>query len=130
MAHYAGADPRVDTAVALNSGIAIYNDRYDYYPRFHSPLAIFNGNSSDVAYNPGRQEYDEVTNVPIYHSNHASLGHGDAYFQNNGGDMGKAAVGWLNYQLKDDMTATGRGLFFGNNCFMCSAPWTSTNKGF
>ncbi|HEY7774310.1 MAG TPA: malectin domain-containing carbohydrate-binding protein [Marinagarivorans sp.] len=130
MAHYAAVDPRVDTAVALNSGIAIFADRFDYYPRFHQPLAIFNGNSSDVAYNPGLQQYEEVTNVPIYHANHASLGHGDAYFQNNGGDLGQAAVGWLNFQLKDDMSATGRERFFGDNCFMCRSPWTSKHKGF
>lgn len=130
MAHYAAVDPRVDTGVALNSGLGIYGDRQSYYSRFHAPMAIFNGNSSDVAYNPGLQEYDEVTNVPIYHANHANLGHGDAYFQNNGGDMGKAAVGWLNFQLKGDMGATGRGLFFDTNCFMCRSPWTSKNKGF
>ena len=129
MAHYAAVDPRVDTAAALNSGL-FSQDRFDYYPRFHSPIAILNGNSSDVAYSNGLRSYDEITNVPVYHSNHANLGHGDAYFQNNGGDMGRAAVGWLNWHLKGDTSATGRGLFLDNNCFMCRSPWTSKNKGF
>lgn len=129
MAHYAAIDPRVDTAAALNSGL-FAEDRFDYYPRFHSPIAILNGNQSDVAYSNGLRSYDEISNVPVYHSNHANLGHGDAYFQNNGGDMGRAAVGWLNWHLKDDTSATGRGLFIGNNCFMCQSPWTSKNKGF
>jgi hypothetical protein len=114
MAHFAAVDPRVDTAVALNSGLGIYGDRQNYYPRFHSPLAIFNGNSSDVAYNPGMQEYSEVNNVPFYHANYPQ-GHGDAYFQDNGGEFGIVAVGWLNFMLKDDMGATGKGMFFGNN---------------
>lgn len=129
MAHYAAVDPRVDTGVALNSGL-FDGDRFDYYPRFHSPIAIFNGNQSDVAYSNGLRAYDEITNVPVYHSNHANLGHGDAYFQDNGGDLGRAAVGWLNWQLKGDTSATGQGLFFGDNCFMCRSPWTSKSKGF
>ena len=129
MAHYAAVDPRVDTAVALNSGIAIYGDRFNYYPRFHSPLAIFNGDQSDVAYNPGLQQYDEVNNVPIYHANYP-IGHGDAYFQDNGGEFGIVAVGWLNWMLKDDQTATGRGMFMGNNCRLCRSPWVSKHKGF
>lgn len=129
MAHYAAVDPRVDTAVALNSGLGIYGDRQSYYPRFHSPLAIFNGNSSDVAYNPGMQEYSEVNNVPFYHANYPQ-GHGDAYFQDNGGEFGIVAVGWLNFMLKDDMGATGKGMFFGNNCRLCKSPWTAKNKGF
>ncbi len=129
MAHYAATDPRVDTGMALNSGMYA-SDRFDVYARFHSPIAIFNGNSSDVAYNNGLAAYDDITNVPVYHANHANLGHGDAYFQDNGGDMGRAAVGWLNWQLKGDTSATGRERFFGNNCFMCRSPWTSKNKGF
>jgi len=129
MAHYAAVDPRVDTAVALNSGIAIYGDRFDYYSRFHSPVAIFNGDQSDVAYEPGLQEYDEVNNVPIYHANYPQ-GHGDAYFQENGGEFGIVAVGWLNFMLKDDMSESGKGMFFGNNCRLCRAPWTAKSKGF
>lgn len=129
MAHYAAIDPRVDTGVALNSGL-YSGDRFGYYDRFRTPIAIFNGNQSDVAYSNGLQAFDEITNVPVYHANHANLGHGDAYFQDNGGDLGKAAVGWLNFQLKDDMSETGRGRFFGNNCFMCRAPWTSKSKDF
>lgn len=129
MAHYAAVDPRVDTAVALNSGIAIYGDRHEYYSRFHSPIAIFNGDQSDVAYNPGLQEYDEVNNVPVYHANYP-IGHGDAYFQDNGGEFGIVAVGWLNWMLKDDMSASGKGMFIGNNCRLCRSPWVAKHKGF
>ncbi len=129
MAHYAAVDPRVTTAVALNSGIAIYGDRFNYYPRFHSPIAIFNGNQSDVAYNPGLQQYDEVNNVPFYHANYP-IGHGDAYFQDNGGEFGIVAVGWLNWWLKDDLSTTGKGMFIGNNCRLCRSPWVSKHKGF
>lgn len=129
MAHYAAVDPRVDTAVALNSGLGIYGDRFSYYPRFHSPIAIFNGDSRDVAYNPGMQEYNEVNNVPVYHANYPQ-GHGDAYFQDNGGEFGIVAVGWLNWMLKDDLSTSGRGMFIGVNCRLCRAPWVSKHKGF
>ncbi len=129
MAHFAAVDSRVDTAVALNSGLGIYGDRFNYYPRFHSPIAIFNGDSRDVAYNPGLQEYSEVNHVPVYHANYPQ-GHGDAYYQDNGGEFGIVAVGWLNWQLKDDLTASGKGMFIGNNCRLCRSPWVSKYKGF
>jgi dienelactone hydrolase len=129
MAHFAAVDPRVDTAVALNSGLGIYGDRFSYYPRFHSPIAIFNGDSRDVAYNPGLQEYSEVNNVPVYHANYPQ-GHGDAYFQDNGGEFGIVSVGWLNWMLKGDLTASGQGMFMGNNCRLCRSPWVSKHKGF
>lgn len=129
MAHFAAVDPRVDTAVALNSGLGIYGDRFSYYPRFHSPIAIFNGDSRDVAYNPGLQEYSEVNNVPVYHANYPQ-GHGDAYFQDNGGEFGIVAVGWLNWMLKDDLTGSGKGMFIGTNCRLCRSPWVSKHKGF
>lgn len=129
MAHYAAVDPRVDTAVALNSGLGIYGDRFSYYPRFHSPIAIFNGDSRDVAYNPGMQEYNEVNNVPVYHANYPQ-GHGDAYFQDNGGEFGIVAVGWLNWMLKDDLTNSGKAMFIGTNCRLCRAPWVTKHKGF
>ncbi|MGV8835176.1 malectin domain-containing carbohydrate-binding protein, partial [Cellvibrio sp.] len=129
MAHFAAVDPRVDTAVALNSGLGIYGDRFSYYPRFHSPIAIFNGDSRDVAYNPGLQEYSEVNNVPVYHANYPQ-GHGDAYFQDNGGEFGIVAVGWLNWMLKDDLTGSGKGMFIGTNCRLCRSPWVSKYKGF
>lgn len=129
MAHFAAVDPRVDTAVALNSGLGIYGDRFNYYPRFHSPIAIFNGDSRDVAYNPGLQEYSEVNNVPVYHANYPQ-GHGDAYFQDNGGEFGIVAVGWLNWMLKDDLTNSGKGMFIGTNCRLCRSPWVTKHKGF
>ncbi|HSX51122.1 MAG TPA: glycoside hydrolase family 11 protein [Cellvibrio sp.] len=129
MAHFAAVDPRVDTAVALNSGLGIYGDRFNYYPRFQSPIAIFNGDSRDVAYNPGLQEYSEVNNVPVYHANYPQ-GHGDAYYQDNGGEFGIVAVGWLNWQLKDDLGTSGKGMFIGNNCRLCRAPWVTKHKGF
>ena len=129
MAHFAAVDSRITTAVALNSGLGIYGDRANYYPRFHTPVAIFNGDSRDVAYNPGLQEYSEVNNVPFYHANYPQ-GHGDAYYQDNGGEFGIVAVGWLNYMLKDDQSATGRSMFFGSNCRLCKSPWVMKNKGF
>ena len=129
MAHFAAVDSRVTTAVALNSGLGIYGDRSSYYPRFHTPMAIFNGDSRDVAYNPGLQEYSEVNNVPFYHANYPQ-GHGDAYYQDNGGEFGIVAVGWLNYMLKDDQSSSGKGMFFGSNCRLCKSPWVMKNKGF
>jgi len=128
MAHYAAVDPRVTTTVALNSGI-FNDDRMSYYQRMHAPVAIFNGDESDVAYDNGLRAFDEITTVPVYHANYPQ-GHGDAYFQDNGGEFGIVAVGWLDWMLKGDQSASGKGMFIGQNCRLCRSPWISKNKGF
>ena len=130
MSHYASVDPRVTTAVALNSGL-YGGDRLDYYARMHAPVAIFNGNSAerDVAYENGLRAFNEITTVPVYHGVYP-IGHGDAYFQDNGGEFGIIAVGWVNWWLKDDLSSKGKGMFIGNNCRLCNQPWDVMHKGF
>jgi hypothetical protein len=41
-----------------------------------------------------------------------------------GGDFGKLNLAWLNWRLKDDETATGKGYFVGDTCSLCKdASW-------
>jgi hypothetical protein len=37
-----------------------------------------------------------------------------------GGDFTKIDLAWLNWQLKGDTTATGKGLLIGSSCPYCS----------
>ena len=49
-----------------------------------------------------------------------ALGHGGDLFAKNGGDFTKIDLGWLNWQLKGDETATGKGLLVGASCTYCT----------
>ena len=42
-----------------------------------------------------------------------ALGHGGDLFRRRGGDFTKINLAWLNWWLKDDQTATGKGLLVG-----------------
>ena len=45
------------------------------------------------------------------------VGHGGTYAQPNGGEFGKVAVAWLQWQLKGDKTAAK--MFSGPDCGLC-----------
>lgn len=123
----AGGDPRLSTVVAMNSGLL--NPSQNVYASLHTPVAYFNGGSSDIAYENGRRDYQNINNVPVYHAN-LPVGHGGTYDQDNGGEYARVGVAWLNWHLKGDESATGRGMFFGNTCGICGTNWTIEHKNF
>jgi hypothetical protein len=50
-------------------------------------------------------------------------------FSKNGGDFTKIDLAWLNWQLKGDLTATGKGLLVGSGCSYCSnSAWEVKSK--
>lgn len=123
----AGGDSRLSTVVAMNSGLL--NPSQNVYAALHTPVAYFNGGSSDVAYPNGQRDYQNINNVPVYHAN-LPVGHGGTYNQDNGGEYARVGVAWLNWHLKGDQAATGRGMFLGNNCGICNSNWTIEHKNF
>ena len=127
MALNAAGDSRLSTVVAMNSGLL--NPSQNVYARMHTPVAYFNGGPSDVAYPNGQRDYQSIMNVPVYHAN-LPVGHGGTYGNDNGGEFARVGVAWLNWHLKDDQSATGRGMFLGNNCGICNSNWTIEHKNF
>lgn len=123
----ASSDPRVTTVVAMNSGLI--NSSAAVYNGMHSPIAYFNGGSGDIAYENGKRDYQNITRVPVYHAN-LPVGHGGTYSQDNGGEFAKVGVAWLNWHLKGDQTAKGKGMFFGTNCGNCNSTWVIESKNF
>ena len=49
-----------------------------------------------------------------------ALGHGGDLFTSHGGDFAKIDLAWLNWWLKGDATATGKGLLVGSGCTYCT----------
>jgi hypothetical protein len=47
------------------------------------------------------------------------IGHGGDLTRAGGGDFTKLNLAWLNWWLKGDLTATGKGLLVGTGCSYC-----------
>jgi hypothetical protein len=97
----------------------------DYYDMVHTPVLFVEGGPSDIAYDGGGEGYAAIAklNVPVIWFS-KELGHGGDLFSARGGDFTKINLAWLNWWLKDDLTATGKGLLVGGGCPYCSnAAW-------
>ena len=117
MALNVSGDKRITTSMPMNSGLMSRNRTL--YNALHAPMAIINGGPSDIAYANGKADFEAITNIPIMMAN-LPVGHGGTYRQDNGGEMAKVALGWLRWHLFDDLGATGKGMFIGPNCGLCS----------
>ena len=120
MSEGTAADARL-TTWGLNSSGLISADQA-FYKTVHTPVLIVLGGSGDVAYTNGERDYDNISkmsNIPIMLFSKA-LGHGGDLFTSHGGDFTKIDVAWLNWWLKGDETATGKGVLVGSGCTYCS----------
>lgn len=108
-------DPRITAWGVTSSGMARVND--DFYDLVHTPVLFVEGGPSDIAYNGGTQGYEHISklNVPVLWFS-KELGHGGDLFQPGGGDFTKIILAWLNWQLKGDTTASGKGMLLGADC--------------
>lgn len=126
MAEGAAGDPRVTTAVIWSSGMI--NPDQKILDALHAPIAFILGGPDDVAYPNGTRDYRNTSRVPAVLAS-TNVGHGGTYGQDNGGVFGKVGVAWLGWQLKGDMGATGKGMFVGASCGLCTdRAWTIESK--
>ena len=119
MAEGVAPDPRLTTWGINSSGMFSVNQAF--YDKVHTPVLIVLGGSDDVAYENGERDYDNIAKAghPVMLFSKA-LGHGGDLFGKNGGDFTKIDVAWLNWWLKGDETATGKGVLVGSGCSYCS----------
>jgi dienelactone hydrolase len=116
-------DPRITTWGVNSSGMA--GATQDYYAMIHTPVLFVEGGPDDIAYDGGGEGYAAIAklNVPVIWFS-KPLGHGGDLFATRGGDFTKIDIAWLNWWLKNDQTATGKGLLVGASCPYCSnAAW-------
>ena len=112
-------DPRVVTWGVNSSGMAGANQ--SFYDMVKTPVLFVEGGPDDIAYDGGLEGYTAISKlkVPVLWFSKA-LGHGGDLFQARGGDFTKINLAWLNWWLKGDQTATGKGLLVGAGCPYCS----------
>lgn len=129
-------DPRVATAVIMNSGM--FNDGVtqmggmegtkEILNDLHFPTLYVLGGPSDIAYANGMGDYAAIGHVPVAVAN-IDKGHGGTYWEPNGGAAAQVVVNWLEWRLRGNEEA-GR-IFVGENCGLCaSSEWTYEAKGF
>jgi hypothetical protein len=129
------ADPRITTAVIWNSGLfsrptsagggkAMSKRDLKF---LHTPIAYISGDSQDIAFINGNNDFNQITSIPIFRGYERGVGHGGTYRQPNGGEFGGVAVAWLNWQLKGDQRAAL--MFRGPNCGLCvNGRWVVRKK--
>jgi hypothetical protein len=118
MSEGTAGDPRITTWGLNSSGLFATDNAF--YKTVHTPVLIVLGGSSDVAYPNGERDYMNLAamGTPIMLFSKA-LGHGGDLFSTRGGDFTKIDLAWLNWQLKGDTGATGKGVLVGSTCTYC-----------
>ena len=87
----------------------------------HTPVLIVLGGSNDIAYQNGENDYKAIAAlgkpIMLFSKNGSNHG-GDLY--NGTGDFSKIDLAWLNWWLKGDQGATGKGVLVGSTCTYCT----------
>jgi len=119
MAEGTAGDPRITTWGITSSGL--FSAIQSFYDTVHTPVLIVEGGPSDIAYENGLRDYDNISKLglPILWFS-KDIGHGGDLFQGGGGDFTKIILAWLNWWLKEDETGTGKGALVGAGCEYCS----------
>jgi hypothetical protein len=119
MAEGTAGDPRITTWGITSSGMFSANQAL--YDSVHTPVLIVLGGPSDSAYENGIRDYENLSegDQPILFFS-KDIGHGGDLFSSRGGDFTKINLAWINWWLKGDMGATGKGALVGAGCTFCS----------
>jgi hypothetical protein len=128
MAEGTAGDARMTTWGLNSSGLFAANAAF--YKTIHTPVLIVLGGTSDMAYANGERDYDNISalGIPIMLFS-KDLGHGGDLFASRGGDFTKIDLAWLNWWLKGDEGATGKGVLVGSGCTYCTnSAWEVKSK--
>jgi hypothetical protein len=129
-------DPRVATAVIMNSGLFI--DRptemggmsagKELLADLHFPTLYVLGGPTDIAYANGIDDFEKIDHVPVAVAD-IDKGHGGTYWDPNGGVAAEVVVDWLSWHLRGNAEASRT--FLGPDCGLCTDPaWTYKSKEF
>lgn len=144
MALAAAADPRVATAVIMDSGVIRMTSlppgmklpegmklppmpaNEESLKKLHTPMMYMIGGEKDIAYKNAQADFNEIENLPLFMAN-IDVGHAGTFDQPHGGKMGEVTLDWLNWQLKGDQSAAA--MFTGDSCGLCnSSDWKIQRK--
>jgi len=130
MAEGAGSmkDPVLSTFMPVSSGMTSANQTV--IDSFQTPVLFLEGGSSDMAYANGKRDYNAIKAgaVPAMLVS-INVGHGGTLNDDNGGLFGRVTLAWLNWWLKGDLSATGKGYLVGTTCTICKdSAWEIASK--
>lgn len=128
MSEGTAGDPRMTTVGITSSGLTSADQAF--YKTIHTPFLIILGGTSDIAYENGKRDYDNISALGfptmLFSKN---IGHGGDLGSQRGGDFTKINLAWLNWRLKGDEGATGKGVLVGSSCSYCSnSAWEVKSK--
>lgn len=120
-------DPRVKTAVIMNSGI--YNNGVNriegidvdksLLDELHGSVLYVLGGPTDMAHPNGMDDYQRITALPAAVVN-VPVGHGGTFGEPNGGLGAQVVADWLDWQLEGSAEAARQ--FQGSDCGYCEDP--------
>jgi len=118
MASGTSSDPRLTTYGITSSGLT--SPSQAFYAAVHTPVLVILGGPSDIAYENGERDYESISALghPIMLFS-KDIGHGGDLWDPNGGDFTRINLAWLNWWLKGDEGATGKGVLVGDGCTYC-----------
>lgn len=115
------ADPRITTWGLNSSGS--FSDNPALWNKVHTPVLIVEGKTDATgAYTNGMRDFNGISprGQPVMFISHNTFGHGGDLWSAHGGEFTKIDLAWLNWWLKGDEGATGKGVLVGAGCKYCS----------
>ena len=97
------ANARVKTLLIMNAGMggmSMGGASPQTLKQLHCPLIYMSGGPDDVAYGNAKTDFGSITKVPVVWADLPTAGHGGTYWYSKGGDFGKVALKWMDWQLK------------------------------
>jgi hypothetical protein len=114
-------DPRMTTWGVSSSGSFAANQ--PLWNSVHTPVLFIEGNQDATgAYANGLRDYNGIAPLgkPVMFFSNKTMGHGGDLFSANGGNFTKIHLAWINWWLKGDTGATGKGALVGPGCTYCT----------
>jgi hypothetical protein len=114
-------DPRMTTWGLTSSGS--FSNNPTLWNSVHTPVLIIEGNQDATgAYTNGLRDYNGIAPLgkPIMFFSNKTAGHGGDLWAANGGNFTKIHLAWINWWLKGDVGATGKGALVGPGCSYCT----------
>ena len=97
------ANSRVKTLLIMNAGMggmSMGGASPQTLNQLHCPIIYMTGGPDDVAYGNARTDFNNIKKVPVVWACMTSAGHGATYWDPRGGDFGRVAIKWMDWQLK------------------------------
>ncbi|WP_438042428.1 alpha/beta hydrolase family protein [Sorangium sp. So ce128] len=122
MAAGTAADPRMTTWGHTSSGSFSVNRAF--YESIHTPVLIVTGTADSLgAHENGARDFENIAargDIPVMMFAKVGADHGGDLWARNGGEFTQVNLAWLNWWLKGDESATGKGMLVGASCRFCT----------